>query len=116
MAATQEFTLHLIQLNCYTQDEGDGDEIFLKLGKKRVWPIDTRFKKVKQGSVPLNIKLEGMSSEKMTELELWDYDFLTPNDKLGVFKMLVNEIGGPFTTDLQKNVKSTKYSLEWEVI
>ena len=109
------YNLHIIGLNCYRQDESDGDEVFIKYKKERVWPLDSKYKKVTEGNHEVNFDIVSVTKGEIVALELWDYDLLTANDKLGVFSMLVNERGGPFTTDLSSSTGSSKYSLEWEV-
>ncbi len=112
-----KYHFRLLGLYCYRQDEGDGDEVFLKFNKNKVWPTDSKYKKVKEGEYKIGHKIEGIDKDTTIDIELWDYDFLTPNDKLGTFTMLVNERGGPFKTDLKraKGAEDAKYSLEWEV-
>jgi len=116
MAEATTYTLNLLKINCYRQDEGDGDEVFLKYKKERIWPLNTKYKKITEGECDLKVDIPAIKHGETVEIELWDYDFLTPNDKLGVFKMLINEKGGPFVTDLQtKASMGAKYSLEWEL-
>lgn len=116
MSESSQLQLKLINLNCYRQDESDGDEVFLKYGKNKIWPEDTKYVKVQEGSYKVQVDLNEIGNGSMISIELWDYDFLTPNDKLGEFSMLVNERGGPFTTDLKATgSQDAKYSLEWEV-
>ena len=55
---------------------------------------------------------------KQNEIEIWDYDFISPNDLLGVVKVYIDEPGGPYSTDMVPNKKETKrarYTLEWEI-
>ncbi|ELR69372.1 hypothetical protein C900_05062 [Fulvivirga imtechensis AK7] len=111
------YKLRLLKLNCYRQNEADGDEIFIKYQNKRVWPLNSKYQKLNEGSAKLNLDISGIEKESMVTLELWDYDLFTPNDMLGTFSMLVNERGGPFTTDLKRDMGTddSKYSIEWEV-
>ncbi len=115
MQNTNTYNLHIISLNCYRQDESDGDEVFIKYKKERAWPLDSKYKKVTEGNYKANFNIAGINKGEVVELELWDYDLLTANDKLGVFSMLINERGGPFNTDLSNSTGNSKYSLEWEV-
>ena len=104
----------LLRIRCYISDESDGDEVFLKLDKKKIWPTDSKYV-VLSGERPINIDLREVEERTLIEVELWDYDTWTPNDKLGIFKMLVDEKGGPYTSDLVRDSGSgAKYSLEWE--
>ena len=98
------------------QEESDGDEVFLKLNKKKVWPVESKFVKMKEGDHKVAHDIEEIDKDQTICIELWEYDFWTPNDKLGEFNMLVNERGGPFKTDLKAaKGEDAKYSLEWEV-
>jgi hypothetical protein len=116
MAENVKYQLRLLNLYCYRQDEGDGDEVFLKHDKKKLWPADSKYVKVKEGDYKISQNLDGIDKGTQMIIELWDYDFITPNDKLGEFVMLVNERGGPFKTDLKAlESQDAKYSLEWEV-
>lgn len=111
-----KYQLRILNLSCYRQDESDGDEVFLKINKNKVWPVDSKFVKVKEGDHKVAHNIDGINKGETVIIELWEYDFWTPNDKLGVFNMLVNERGGPFKTDLKvEKGEDAKYSLEWEV-
>lgn len=108
-------TCRLLELNCYISDE-EADEVFIKHKKKRIWPEDKKYIEMKEEKLKVGVDIESERDE-MIEIELWDYDTWSPNDKLGVFKMLVDQRGGPFTSDLQgeKGI-GAKYSLKWEVV
>lgn len=48
------------------------------------------------------------------ELALWEYDNFLFTHRLGKFTMLVNELGGPFKTDLLREGEDyASYSVEW---
>ena len=108
-------TCRLLELHCYLSDE-KADEVFLKMDKKKIWPVETKYIEMNVSELKVNIAVSA-ERDTMLEVELWDYDTWTPNDKLGVFKMLVDQRGGPFTADLigKKGVEA-KYSLKWEVV
>ncbi|MEQ8927836.1 MAG: hypothetical protein RLO81_18615 [Fulvivirga sp.] len=113
--AETTYQLRLLKLHCYRQEESDGDEVFLKYKNEKIWPLNSKYESMKEGSQVVNVDIAGLISGTQMEIELWDYDLLTPNDKLGTFNMLINEKGGPFTTDLRTtNEEEAKYSLEWE--
>lgn len=114
MANTPKFSLRLNLLHCYLQEESDGDELFIKYEGKRIWPVEKKYEKAKRGTIDVKLRIDDLDKHCNLRIELWDYDFFTPNDKLGVFKMQLNERGGPFTTDLTTK-SGAKYSLEWEV-
>lgn len=97
-------------------DESEADEVFLKLNKDKVWPADSKYVGMSGGEQVINIDLQEVEVGTILEIELWDYDTWSPNDKLGIFKMVADGRGGPFTSDLMREKGSgAKYSLEWEV-
>ena len=97
-------------------DESDADEVFLKHNKEKVWPTDSKYHEMSGGEESINLDLSEVEEGTAVEIQLWDYDTWTPNDKLGVFRMVVDGRGGPFTSDLIREKGSgAKYSLEWEV-
>jgi len=105
----------LLKLHCYISDES-ADEVFLKFNEKKIWPADTKYVEMNTAEETLNIEMAEVEADTSMEIELWDYDSWSPNDKLGVFKMVVDGRGGPFTSDLIREQGSgAKYSLEWEV-
>ncbi|MEQ8476521.1 hypothetical protein [Fulvivirga sp.] len=116
MADNVKYQLRILNLSCYRQDESDGDEVFLKIKKEKIWPVDAKYVKMKEGDHKVAHNIEGINKDETVSMELWEYDFWTPNDKLGTFSMLINERGGPFRTDLKaEKGEAAKYSLEWEV-
>ncbi len=108
----------LILLNCIITDESGFDDVFLKVSGKKVWPKKKKQKSVRPGITSLDIELHGIEPGTHMEVEIWDYDFISPNDLLGTVKVYIDEPGGPFVTDMIPNEKETKrarYSLEWEI-
>ncbi|MDH5399819.1 MAG: hypothetical protein OEX02_16830 [Cyclobacteriaceae bacterium] len=115
MEAQITYTLRLKKLHCYLSDEDDADEVFIKHAGKKIWP-EGKFIKMKSGATDLNVELKVVKEGKV-EFEIWDYDFLTPNDLLGTFMIRADSMGGPYTTDMIKKDKGTsKYALEWELM
>lgn len=105
----------LLKLHCYISDES-ADEVFLKFDKDKIWPADAKYIEMGATEETLNIEMTEVEVGTSIEIELWDYDTWSPNDKLGVFNMVVDGRGGPFTSDLRREQGSeAKYSLEWEV-
>jgi hypothetical protein len=99
------------------QTERDGDEVFIQYKKKRIAPSDSKFYKVSSAPIEINIEVPLDKSEKWVELELWEYDRLTPNDSLGHFKLLVDQVSDTFTAELiRKKDSGAKYVLNWEII
>lgn len=115
----QDGTLQLIQLQAHFQTEQNGDEIFLKMKGRKIWPQKKSFfaclKQMTQ--IQLNIEKDVEVKPNHTiAIELWEHDFLFFRKKLGEFNLLVDQKGGPFITDLQlKSKEFARYSLMWEV-
>lgn len=108
--------LKLLELICYRSDESKEDEIFIKMEGVRVWPDEQKYISTQEGSVKLDVILDIDLGSKIV-LELWDYDLLSPNDKLGEFCMIADQRGAEFITDLRINDNSmAKYSLKWELL
>lgn len=111
-----EHTLKLIRILANHQSECDGDELFLKVRGKKVWPLKQRYQRISDPELDINVELKVKILEEKMELQLWEYDNLFFSHRLGKFSMLVNETGGPFRTDLvRENDEYTNYSIEWEV-
>lgn len=107
----------ILAINPYRQTESDGDEIYLKLGKKRIWPNDASFVEVKdQESIKVNYPIRVEKLGDKVELELWEYDNILFSECIGKFDLLVDEVGGPFRTDLNIMDASARYSIVWEVV
>jgi hypothetical protein len=105
----------LLKLHCYLSDES-ADEVFIKFNKKKIWPVDTKYIEMNSAEELLQVEMDAVEDGTTVEIELWDYDTWTPNDKLGVFRLVADGQGGPFTSDLIKEKgRGAKYSLEWEV-
>ena len=69
--------------------------------------------------VILRHQIPGLSRNQQVVIELWDWDFLSPNDKLGTFSLKIEADSVPFSTDMVQNLRETKkakYTLDWEVI
>lgn len=116
MAPKKKF-LRLESLVGYRQSESDGDEIFIKYKDEKIVPNDAKFLRMAKDPVGLNVEIELDSDEKWVELELWDYDRFSPNDILGKFKLLVDQVAETFTAELVREQDSDgKYILNWSVI
>jgi len=66
----------------------------------------------------VNVEIRNLSPNTHLELELWDYDYLSPNDQLGIFPIFIDEPGGSYTTDMIPNSEKTdkaKYLIVWEI-
>ncbi|HEY9490172.1 MAG TPA: hypothetical protein VIQ51_17670 [Chryseosolibacter sp.] len=109
--------LRLDSLVAYLQTERDGDEIFLRYNSETIAPQDTKYIKMTKDPAPLNIEIELSADQKWVELELWDYDHFSPNDALGKFKLLVDQVSQDFTAELVRSKESdARYVLNWSVI
>ncbi|MEM6524951.1 MAG: hypothetical protein AAGF85_02500 [Bacteroidota bacterium] len=106
--------LKLLELICYRADESDGDELYLKLGNDKVWPEDDKYARIPEGASKLNTTVDVELGSSIV-LELWDYDTFSLNDKLGEFRMVLDQRGAEFTTDLQAGKSGAKYSVKWEL-
>lgn len=119
MKTEDEGILKLIQLEAHFQTEQDGDEIFLKLNGKKIWPKNRSYFSC-QKEVPC-IQLDIVSDvkvkpEQKVNIELWENDFIFFKKKLGEFTLILDQRGGPFITDLELKCKEfARYSLMWEV-
>lgn len=113
-------TLILSQLHCYFVEESEYDDVFLKYKGKKIWPTDKKQQPIMMDTTTkLDVELKEISKNQEVVIELWDWDFLSPNDKLGTFTMVIEGDPGSFFTDMVQNIKETKkakYSLDWEVI
>lgn len=113
------FTVRLTQLHCYFVEENDYDDVFLKFRGKKIWPKEKRQQPIMMDTTTdLDIEISGISRNEELIIELWDWDLLSPNDKLGTFNMVVEGDSGPFSTDMVQNLKETtkaKYTIDWEV-
>ena len=107
--------LKLSNLHCHVSDESDLDEIYLKVKDERIWPPKEKYQRVNLGETSLDLSLDNVSKGDILEIELWDYDTLSRDDKLGSFSLHLDQLGSGFRTDL-KRVSGTKasYSIDWE--
>ena len=116
MAPKKKF-LRLESLVAYRQSERDGDEIFIKYKDEKIAPKDAKFLRLAKDPLTLNVEIELDNDQKWVELELWDYDRFSPNDSLGKFKLLVDQVAETFTAELVREKDSDgKYILNWSVI
>lgn len=104
-------------VQCTTPDEIDKDEMYLMQKGKKIWPAGDLYHRVDTGDlVEIGIDLE--MKEGWNEIELWDFDFVSFNDKLGVFKFQVDNTPGGYSTTmtlLEKN-STASYILFWEIL
>lgn len=103
-------------VKCLIPDESDKDEMYLKIDGEKVWPKDGFYHRLDSDeSVDVNLEFE--VEEGWTEIELWDFDFISRNDLLGVFKFKVDQIRDKYSTSmtLLEEGSSASYILHWEI-
>jgi len=108
-------SIKLLTLNCHVSDEDSLDEVYLMYKDDRIWPQNKKFKTVPHGETPLNISIEDPPKGESIEIELWDRDLISSNDKLGVFTLVLDQFGGGYVADMKKiKSKVASYELSWE--
>lgn len=105
----------LITVKCYRASEHDGDEIYLKVDNKKIWPARP-FAKIKPDEefiVNLDIISDGRG---FVRIDLWEKDFFS-DDLLGFFQFASVGAKGKFSTDLTPCNKDNpaRYVLTWEM-
>jgi hypothetical protein len=110
--------LRLESLISYVQSESDGDEIYIKHNDQKIAPAEGRYIKMSRGvPVALDVEVDIADTETWVEFELWDYDLLSMNDIIGKFRLLVDEEGEHFSTELKRSDDTeAQYVLNWSVI
>ena len=96
--------------------ESDGDEIFIKLNGKKIWPQERYFSVGNSIKVKLDCCFDIRPTQQTFEFELWEYDNIFSSQCIGRFYLRPDQIGGPFTTDLKETPGNfARYSLDWGV-
>ena len=110
--------LRLESLISYVQSESGGDEIYIRYKGEKIAPGDGKYIRMSRGGpVTLDVEIEIDKAETWVELELWEYDLLSPNDSIGKFRLLVDEAGEDFSTELKRNDDTdAQYVLNWSVV
>ena len=118
--AQKPLILKLSRLHCYFVEENEYDDVYLKYQGEKIWPLDKKQQPIKMDTTTeLDIEITDISGNKQVEIELWDWDFFTSDDKLGKFTLNVESESGECSTDMELNAKETskaKYTLDWQVI
>ncbi len=111
--------IKLTKLHCHLNDEADSDEIYLKFNASKIWPLGF-FKSVDSGDIKkLDVTLTHKDEVKPAIIEIWDYDFLSRNDLIGTFELMV---GSDKKGQFQSNIHATEghntasYVLDWEIL
>ncbi len=114
------YTLTLARLHCYFVEEHQFDDVYLKFNGKKIWPTGKKQQPIMMDTTTdLNIEIEGLVKNQKIVIELWDWDLISPNDKLGTFTMEIGGEPGLFHTDMAQNKRETKkakYTIDWEAI
>jgi len=121
MESIQNFhSLILKRLHCYFVEEHEYDDVYLRYKGKKIWPKDKKQQPIMMDTTTeLDVEIKDLGRNQEVVIELWDWDFLSPNDKLGTFSLIIEGDSGPFSTDMIQNLKETKkakYTIDWEVI
>ncbi len=109
--------IKLNSVHCTLPDEIDKDEMYLRHDDKKIWPKGSIYYRVDTGDVaPVELTME--VNEGWTEIELWDFDYLSRNDFLGTFRFKVDDEPGVYTNTMKLvELNSTaSYILEWEIL
>lgn len=114
----ETLSVRIINIHCYFYEEDDGDEVFLVINGEKVWPANEKWYRMKAESLTVDHVIDGFKVNERIELEVWDYDYLSPNDYMGKISMLIDKPGGPYTTDMQlaDPKQIARYSITWEII
>lgn len=112
-------TIQLNHLQCILNDEIDKDEVFIKYNGKKIWPKEIYRRVDNEERKDIGITFEHADINEPLVLQLWDFDYLSPNDHLGIFTMKVDDkAGGPYQTSMVLNDKrsTASYILNWEIL
>jgi hypothetical protein len=108
-------TVKLVKLLAHFHSEQDGDEIFLKMGKKKIWPEDKRYSFIKDKQIEINTLIPA-TKNSIEIIELWEYDNIISSQCLGIFRLQVDTKGGPYSTMLgDRSETYANYELIWKV-
>lgn len=109
--------LRLDSIVAYMQTEMDGDEIFIKFKGEKIAPREGKFVRMTTEPVPLDVEIPVDEDNHWVELELWEYDSFSPNDSLGLFRVLADEVAEGFSAELiPDGDAAARYVLNWSVV
>jgi len=103
-------------LRCYRSSERGGDEIYLKLDGKQMWPQVPYERIHSMGEVEINLSIVTGKSAGSIRIELWEKDILK-DDFLGYFLFVPNGSEGEYVSDLRLANKNDthRYAMVWEI-
>jgi len=94
-------------------DESDGDEIFILMDGKKIWPTEKKFLTINDENTKIDLVIE-IEKGQSFNLELWDHDTLSANDLLGKLIIEANNHGHFVTDFIKTGSDGSKYALEYE--
>jgi hypothetical protein len=101
----------------FLSHELNGDELFFRYKGKRIWPKKMKYFCMTSQFQKVDVEIPIIDSERWIEIELCDYNFLLPSSRLGVFRFAVDEVGGPFLTNLNAELDTrARYAINWKVV
>ena len=118
MLSIHKLKLRLLNLNCYATEEPGFDDVYLVIGKAKIWPEHKRQLPVRIGITPLNVEIQDIEPDSSLDIEIWDYDVISNNDLMGHVPIFIDKPGGPYSTDMIPDpveAKKAKYTIEWEI-
>jgi hypothetical protein len=113
----KKYICRILSLNAYSQTEKNGDEVFLKVGDKKLWPVKEKFNLMREGKASINMDIKVERPGETIELALMEYDGIFKSTCIGNFSLDTSSAGGPFTTDIRLGSgEYARYSLRWELV
>ena len=87
MDTTQKtYKLILSRLHCYFVEEYGSDDVYLKYNSKKIWPKDKKQQPIMMDTTTeLEVEIKDIHKNQEVVVEFWDWDLLSPNDRLGTF-------------------------------
>lgn len=86
-----QLDLKIVSLLSFLSSEVDGDELILKLDKKKIWPIADRYFKTKASTlIPVDTCVS-VGTVGWVEMELWEYDNWVSSSCLGKFRIYIDQ-------------------------
>ena len=115
--------IKLNKVHCTLPYEIDKDEMYLKHGGKKIWPKGTIYYRMDTGDLAI-VDLTMEVEDGWTEIELWDFDYLSLNDFLGTFRFKVDDDPGHYSNSMdlvekkqynQLHFRMGNFGQKWQV-